>query len=378
MKTNNILIVGATSWSIVNFRGDLIKALIINGFSVFTAVDKYEDNHFDLLSTMGVTPLTVRLQRTGMNPLKDLTTIGDLKKIITKHHIELVIPYTIKPVIYSSIAARKTKTKVISLITGLGFSFSGLNFKSKILQFLNEILYKRYVTKNEVIIFQNKDDYQLFLDRNILNKNHKVAIVSGSGVNLDKFSAKNYPENPNETVSFLIVARLIKEKGIGLFIQAAKILKEKYPYTSFHVIGSAETSPSAIKLEELNAFNEQGILIYHGEQINIPEHLEQKDVYVLPSFYREGIPRSILEALAVGLPIITTDSPGCRETVLTKENGFLIAPNNLDELLNAMEYFILNTDKIAQMGKKSRIYAENRFDVNIINKEIVELVKEII
>lgn len=378
MNKTKILIVGATSWSILHFRGDFIKALIKEGFEVYTAVDVYEKDIHNKLNAIGAITLTCRLQRTGLNPFMDLKTIADLKKIMTNNKIDLVIPYTIKPVIYGSIAAIATETKVISLITGLGISFSGLNFKSKILQLLNEQLYKRYVAKNEAIIFQNKDDYQLFLDRKILNKNKKVAIVSGSGVNLEKFSFKNYNISPKETLSFLFIARLIEEKGIVLYLRASKILKEKYPNVEFHIIGSADTSSSSTILAEINELNEKGFIIYHGSQSNISEHLKQNDVFVLPSFYREGVPRSILEALSVGLPIITTDSPGCRETILNNENGILIAPKKLDSLVNALEFFILNPTKISEMGRKSRIYAESRFDVNIINNQIINLIKEIL
>lgn len=378
MNKTKILIVGATSWSILHFRGDFIKALIDEGFEVYTAVDDYEKDIHDNLNAIGAKTLTIRLQRTGLNPFIDFRTIADLKKIMSDNKIDLVIPYTIKPVIYSSIAAIATKTKAISLITGLGISFSGLNFKSKILQILNERLYKGYVAKNEAIIFQNKDDYQLFLDRKILTKNNKVAIVSGSGVNLDKFNLKSYNEKQNETVSFLFIGRLIKEKGIGLYIQASKILKEKYPKAEFNVIGGGDSASSANIIAQINELNKKGILIYHGAQNNISEHLKEKDVFVLPSYYREGVPRSILEALSVGLPIITTDSPGCRETIHNNENGILIAPNSLDSLINAMEFFILNPRKISEMGKKSRAYAESRFAVDIVNNQIIRLIKEIL
>ncbi len=374
MGKKRILVVGSTSTSLINFRGDFINSLKDNNYEVFAAAGNYKEGTLETLrEEYGVTTVKYKLQRTGLNPAKDLETISDLKRIIKEHKIDLVFPYTVKPVIYSSIAANSCGVPVISLITGLGFTFTGLTFKSKALQRLNEFLYKRSIRKNKVVIFQNSDDLNLFFERGILTDRDKTAVVSGSGVNLDRFKFKeNY--NNNEPVSFLLTARLIKEKGIGLYIKAAQKLKKKYPNTEFHVIGPAQTSPSAIKLEELNRLNKDGTLIWHGHQTNIVEHLTNRDVFVLPSYYREGVPRSILEALSVGLPIITTNSPGCRETVQEGKNGFLIPTQRLDELVDAMEYFITNKEKIEEMGRNSRAYAEERFDVNLVNADLLKII----
>lgn len=377
MSKKRILVIGSTSTSLINFRGDFLKKLKEEGFDVYVAAGHWRDGVFETLEKdFEVTPLKYELQRTGLNPLNDLRTIAQLKRLIKDNKIDLVFPYTVKPVIYSSIAANANNVPVVSLITGLGFTFTGLTTKAKILQRLNEFLYRRYVRKNKAIIFQNKDDKQLFLDRKVLTSANRIEVVSGSGVNLDRFRFKK-DYNQNSKISFLLIARLIKEKGIGLYIEAAKALKPKYPNAEFHVIGPAQDSPSAIKVEELNTLNNNGTLIWHGLQKNIVEHLTEKDVFVLPSYYREGVPRSILEALSVGLPIITTDSPGCRETVKKDYNGFLVPPKQLEELIETMEFFIKNTDKVNEMGKNSRNYAEERFDVDIINKDLIRIIKSV-
>lgn len=378
MSKKRILIVGSTSTSLINFRGDFIKSLQDNGYEILTAAGHFsEETLIKLKKNFGVTPLTYRLQRTGLNPFEDLNTIKDLKKIIKEYKIDLVFPYTVKPVIYSSIAANSCRVPVISLITGLGFTFTGLTLKAKILQRINEFLYKRSIRKNKAIVFQNKDDKDLFLKRKILKDKSKIEVVSGSGVNLERFKFKEIYNTDNK-VTFLLTARLIKEKGIALYISAAKVLKKQYPNAEFHVIGPAQTSPSAIKLEELEKYNEDGTLIWHGLQHNIVEHLTNRDIFVLPSYYREGVPRSILEALSVGLPIITTDSPGCRETVIECENGFLIPPKRLEELVKTMEFFIKNPREIEKMGKNSRKYAEERFDVNIINSDLIKIINDVL
>ncbi|WP_159023886.1 glycosyltransferase family 4 protein [Formosa sp. L2A11] len=375
MSKKRFLIVSSFSPSLIHFRGDFIESLIHNNFEVFTAAPDYPEKIKQQLTDLGAIPKTFKLQRTGLNPLNDIKSISELKSIIKENNIDLVFPYTVKPVIYSSIAANACKVPVISLITGLGFAFTGLTFKARTLQRLNEFLYKISIRKNKVIIFQNRDDYALFLDRKIIPKTNKVEFVGGSGVNLNKYETR-VNSNTSKVIKFLLVARLIKEKGIDLYIEAAKILKEKYPEAEFQIIGEPDNSPSSIKLEKLNILNTKGIIIYHGKQSNVPEHLYKTDVFVLPTYYREGVPRSILEALSVGLPIITTDTPGCKETVIKDNNGILIKPNNLNELVNAMEFFLVNPEKIKEMGVNSRTYAENRFDVKIINKELITIIQE--
>ena len=372
-----ILVLSSLDHSLINFRGDFLKSLIKQGYEVYAGAPEFSKEKLKEIKDLGAIPVSYYLQRTGLNPFNDLKTIFNIKKIIKAHHIDLVYPYTVKPVIYGSIAANMNKTPVISLITGLGFAFTGLTFKARTLQRLNEFLYKLSIRKNKTIIFQNSDDYQLFLDRKIISKNHNIGFVSGSGVNLEQFKTR-VNENSTDVISFIIVARLIKEKGIALFIDAAETLKAKYPKAEFHIIGAPEDSPSAVKLEKLNMLQDEGTIIYHGLQHNIPEQLFKRDIFVLPTYYREGVPRSILEALSVGMPIITTNTPGCKETVINRENGFLIKPQNLDELINAMEYFLANKEKIKEMGINSRNYAKERFDVNIINKNLLDIINSVL
>lgn len=374
MEKKRILLIASFDASLIRFRGDFIKCLVDDGFEVFAAAPDFSNEFQEKVKDLGATPIQINLQRTGLNPFKDFKSILELKSLMKAHKIDMVFPYTVKPVIYGSMAANMCKVPVISLITGLGYAFTGLTTKAKILQRFNEILYKLSIRKNKVIVFQNKDDYQLFLDRKIISKKQNVNFVSGSGVNLNEFSFKE--KKPNEKVSFLLVARLIKEKGIALYMEAAKILKVKYPNTEFHLIGAPETSPSAINENELKELHSKGTIIFHGIQHNIEEHLNKRDIFVLPSYYREGLPRTTLEACACGNPIITTDSVGCRESVKEGINGFLIEPQNLEALIKPMEFFITNPDKIREMGINSRKYAEERFDVNIINSDLKKLIRE--
>lgn len=351
--------------------------LIKQGYTVFAAAPEMSPKNIDELTQLGATPIAFELDRTGLNPAKDFKSIQQLKKIIKEHQIDLVFPYTIKPVVYGSIAANMCNKPTISLITGLGFTFSGASKKANMLQQITKRLYRYALRKNKLVIFQNEDDRQLFLHKGIISKMQSTDIVNGSGVNLNRYPFREISVN-NQNVKFVIVSRLIKEKGIQLFMNTAKTLKKQFPLSEFHIIGGVSDSPSSIKIEALNSLHESGTIVFHGVKNNVPHFLKDMHVFVLPTFYREGIPRSILEALSIGMPIVTTNTPGCKETIIENENGFLIAPNSLDPLIEACTFFIENPSKINQMGKRSRQLAEEKFDVNIINEHLVDNIKTVL
>lgn len=372
-RSPKILILCSLDRSLINFRQDMLLTLIANGYTVFAAAPDFEDPTSLELKSNGVIPIEYKLERTGLNPWKDLNSIIAIRNIIVKNEIDILFPYTIKPVIYGSIAGRLTGISVISLITGLGFTFSKSSRRAHILQKVTELLYKISIAKNKAVIFQNEDDLQLFRQKRLLSKKQVAHIVDGSGINLE-----NYPfrqnNNNSERIVFVLVARLIREKGVELFIGAAKTLKKEFPKAEFHLIGEPDSSVSAISAEKLVALHNNNTIVYHGFQQNISQFLASSDVFVLPSYYREGIPRSILEALSIGMPIITTNSPGCKETVINKQNGILIAPNTLTPLMAAIRYFLENPETIRPMGIRSRKLAEERFDVEIINKKILQII----
>jgi glycosyltransferase involved in cell wall biosynthesis len=351
----------------------MIKSFIANGFKVFAAAPNFQDATFNTLSNLGVIPIEFQLQRTGLNPWKDLRSVLNIRDIILKNKIDLLFPYTIKPVIYGSLAGRITGTPVISLITGLGFTFSKSSTKARVLQKVTEILYKIALSKNRAVIFQNADDLALFKQRRILTPTQNTHIVDGSGIHLERYP---FRENPkvSKKIIFVFVARLIREKGAELFMEAAQRLKSEFPKAEFHIIGNIDNSPSAISPKKLSELNEQKIITYHGFQKNVGNYLAISDVFVLPTYYREGIPRSILEALSVGMPIITTNTPGCKETVIRNENGILIEPKQLEELIKGIRFFIENPASIGPMGRRSRQLAEERFNVDIINDMILKII----
>jgi glycosyltransferase involved in cell wall biosynthesis len=380
MNKKKILIVASAPKSLINFRGDLIKDLITNNFEVYTAAPHLTQQIKDELINIGAHPVNFDLQRTNLNPIADYRSIKFLKKIIKENKIDLVFPYTIKPVIYGSFAANSLHVPTISLITGLGYTFSGQSLKSRTLQKVTQFLYKQGLKNNVFTFFQNKDDYNLFVKKGIIRKNHPYDVVSGSGVNLTKFEYRENLKN-NNIITFVFVARLIEEKGIYLFIEAAKQLKQKYSNAYFKVLGGVEhNSPSGIDKKILEIERKRGTIIFNGYSEDMVKDLSESDVFVLPTYYREGIPRSILEALSIGMPIITTNTPGCKETIIGEENknGILIEPKSLEDLTKAMEFFIKSPKMVFQMGIRSRRYAEERFDVKIINKVLIDRIKYVL
>ncbi len=378
MNTNkNILILCSASFSLSNFRGDFIKHLLNKGFKVYCGGPDFDDKTLKLVHDLGGIPIPFNLQRTGLNPLSDYNTIKELKTIMETYKIDILFPYTIKPVIYGSFAAKKLGIPVISLITGLGFTFSRVTTKAKVLQSITEFLYRKALKSNKAVIFQNSDDLELFKNHKIVAQNQSLHVVNGSGINLEKFAFKARKHTSKSIVKFVLVARLMKEKGVELLMNGARVLKSQYPNSEFHIIGEPpENSSSAVSKKELEELDRNGTIVYHGKSNNVAKSISELDIFVLPTYYREGVPRSILEALSSGMPIITTMQPGCKETVIDRKNGFLIPPKEEKPLVEAMKYFLDNPEQIEIMGKESRKLAENKFDVNLINTHILNIIQE--
>lgn len=346
-----------------------------NDYKVYAAAPQISGISGELRE-LGAVPVEFSLQRTGLNPLSDLRTILELRKIILEHRIQLIFPYTIKPVLYGSLAGRLCGVPVVSLITGLGFTFSGHTTKARWMQRITQWLYRWALKKNQFVVFQNRDDLQLFREDSIISASLKTLVVNGSGVHLDRYPFR-IRKRHTANIRFVMVGRLIREKGVLLFFEAAQQLKSEFPEAEFHLIGSPDGSSSSIDPLQLRAFHDKGIIAYHGFQQDVSSWLSQCDVFVLPSYYREGVPRSILEALSIGMPVITTNMPGCRETVVNGRNGYLIEPKSVRALTEAMRIFLLAPVKVSEMGIESRRLAEARFDVHLINKQLLTVLSKV-
>ena len=298
------------------------------------------------LKVMGVEYCDVPLRRRGLNPFHDLAYMLRLLGLLKSWKADLVLSYTAKPSIYGSLAARLAGLPSAVMITGLGQSFSGGSIKKRMIDRIVGSLYRLALRKNRMVFFQNPDDLDRFRAMNLLARGSHVSVIPGSGIDLEDFRPTPYPSQ----VTFLLMARIIAPKGIYQFVRAAELLRQKYPAARFRLAGPIGVDKAFIPLKEVKGWQRAGTIEYLGMLKDVKPALSDCSVYVLPSYYGEGVPRSVLEAMACGRAIITTDAPGCRETVTDQKNGFLVPVRNVTALASAMEKFIQAPDLIVRMG----------------------------
>lgn len=361
----NILINNGRIAPFFSVREDLLTQLKADGHSII--LSGYEKGFNEKCEQLGYKLEYIEFNRAGINFIKDIKLFLDYRKIMKLTRPDIVHSYTIKPNIYGTIAARSLGIREIyPTINGLGYAFTNNTRKSRILRFIICLLYKISFFCAKKIIFQNEDDMKELVCRHVVRQD-KCVVVDGSGVNLSKYPySDKFTEN-----SFLMASRLLITKGVRDYIKAAEIVKRKYGYVHFYLAGSLDPNPDGIKKEELDKYIEEGIIDYLGKVDNMVEVLTNCSVFVLPSYYREGIPHVLLEAMSIGRTLITTDSPGCKETVNGK-NGFLVRKQDPEDLARKMIWAIENRYMLNEMGKESNLYAKRRFDVKIINKKILE------
>jgi len=377
LGVKTVVLIGNTAGTLLNFRKELIIDLISKGHIVYCLVSDYTLETKAYVSSLGAIPVESTLNSKGINPLDDLKSTFQLSQILKELQPDVVFCYFVKPVIFGTLAARVAKVpRIVGMIEGLGNAFTpnnanGYDFKKKTIQRIQVLLYKRALPLLDTLIVLNPDDCEDLVNKfNIKVKN--TVVLGGIGVDLDKF--KYTPIKSDTPVSFVFIARLLKEKGVYEYLNAAKKVKGKYPKTMFYILGGFDDqNPFALRRPELNTYLSSGIVDYPGHVENVADYLVKSSVFVLPSFYREGVPRSTQEAMAIGRPIITTDVPGCRETVEDGVNGFLIPPFNEDTLADQMIKFIEQPELINKMGLESRRIAELKFNVNEVNNKLIHI-----
>lgn len=374
----NFLIISSFLPSVLNFRGKLLEAIHQQGYKIHIIapdLSSFPTEHEKLLD-LGYCVHEVPMQRTGTNPASDLKTLLSMYALIKKIKPDYVLSYTIKPVIYGTLAAWLAKVpNRYALITGLGYAFQNVETHSKrsIFQKLVHGLYQQALSRSHKAFFQNPDDLKLFQDLNLLKSQIPSVVVNGSGVNVTDFNILPLPTNEQQQakISFLLIARLLIDKGVREYAQAAEIIKQKHPNVEFNLVGWIDENPSAITQQELDQWVTKKTVKYWGKLTDVRPAIAECSVYVLPS-YREGTPRTVLEAMAMGRAIITTDAPGCRETVVDGDNGFLVEVKSVESLVKAMEKFIKQPELIEKMGKRSRDIALNKYDVHQVNKHMMQ------
>jgi len=361
------LLIASFPDSLIKFRGPLLRALVAKGLDVHVAAPDLADvpDIRTELEALGITLHGISLKRTGTNPVADLATVAELWRLMRRIRADYVLGYTIKPVIYGSMAAWLANVpNRFALVTGLGYAFTGeASGKRCLLRRLIQRLYRFGLSKSRKVFFQNPDDEALFRQLGLLPADIPSCVVNGSGVDVADYALAPLPEKP----SFLLIARLLGDKGVREYAQAARKVKAQYPDAVFRLVGWIDDNPDAISQQELDGWVNTGTVEFLGKLADVRPAIADCNVYVLPS-YREGTPRTVLEAMAMGRPVITTDAPGCRETVTDGDNGFLVPVKAVDELAAAMVRFIENPELVAGMGERSRLVAEQKYDVHRVNE----------
>lgn len=359
------MFVANTSWYLYNFRHGILERLIKDGYTVqiLAPEDKYSKN----LVEMGCEFYHIDTDGKTKNPLKDLGLLINYYKMLKKLKPDMIFNSTIKPNIYASMAASILKIDVINNVSGLGNIFINNNLTTKLVK----ILYRIAFRNSKKVFFQNDDDMKLFLDNKLVTEDF-CGRLPGSGVNTEKF--KPMEKKPSDKIKFILIARMLWDKGIGEYVETARVLNKKYNNLEFQLLGHLNfDNPTAISKEQMDKWVEEGIVSYLGLSDDVREQIKEADCVVLPSKYREGVPKTLIEAAAMEKPIITTDNVGCRDIVEDGHNGFLCKPKSVESLVRKIEYFLkLSEENRDVLGKNGRIKVEREFDEKIVIEKYFE------
>lgn len=364
-----ILILSSHTPSLFWFRMDMMHSFLAVGAKVFAVGNESEEKWKLKFEGEGIKYLSIPVSRNGLNVLGDIKTFNALRKIINAEHPDKIFTYQAKTIVYGIFAAHWVDKSILNypLVAGLGSIFRGTSFRSKIVRSILSLQYKLAFKYSIKVIFQNNDDKKELLRRGLL-KETQTEMINGSGVSLEKFAAHPLPDKK----AILFIGRLIRDKGVGEYLELAKRIKKCYPEVRCLLVGPYDSNPSAIKPDELQPLIDANIIEYFGEQSDVRPYINECTVYVLPS-YHEGTPKTVLEAMATGRPIVTTDAPGCRETVIDGVNGFLVPVQNIDELEKAVIKILNDAEVAKQFGRNSRKIAEDKYDVNKVNASILKV-----
>ncbi len=358
---HKIAFVGNSSLTMHNFRINLLRSMVKQGYDVVVIAPKDSDTTGYKSNKIRYLPISVDSK--GLNPFRDIFLLNQLRQIYAKEKFDFIFHYTIKPVIYGSIAARMTGRKHISVITGLGYAFLNNGYVNKLVI----KLYRFALKKTQEVWFLNEDDREVFLEHKIVHES-RTRVINGEGVNARLF--RPVSKEGGGKFRFLFIGRLLWDKGAKEYVGAAAILKKKYPEVSFDMLGSLDAAnPSAIPRETMDQWEAQGNINYLGETRKVIPYISHTSCVVLPS-YREGISRVLLEASAMEKPIVATNVTGCRDIVKDGVSGFLCEVKNVESLAAAMEKMInLSREKLEEMGKEGRNIVLETFDEKIIIQE---------
>ncbi|MBI2814384.1 MAG: glycosyltransferase family 4 protein [Opitutae bacterium] len=373
-----MLVLGGYDESLVNFRGPLLRAMVKAGHTVIGVAPTETPGVPQALSEMGVRFVPVALARAGLNPLADLLSLLRLKALFRRERPDVVLSYTIKPVIYGSLAASWSGVpRIYALITGLGAAFHTAGIKGRLLRFIAAQMYRLALKRCTKVLVQNQEIADLFVKEGIVDA-WRMMVVPGSGVDTAHFAF--IPPRAGPPV-FLLLARMLRDKGVEEYVAAARLVKKQLPRARFLLVGNTDPNPAAISKEQLNQWNQEGAVEYRSAVSDVRPLLTDCSIYVLPS-YHEGMPRSVLEAMAMGRPVITTNTIGCRDMVFEAgppdvdgvkwgNNGALVPVREDECLAVAMLRLARDPGLAVRMGQQGRLLAERFFDVNQVNARMM-------
>lgn len=370
--SNTIVITVNTTWNLINFRSGLIRGLLASGYKVVALAP--DDRYAYRVQKLGCEVIHLPMDNHGTNPVHDLALMWRYFRLLRAIRPKAMLGFTIKPNIYGSIAAHMLGIPVVNNIAGLGTTFLKSGWLNQVARFL----YKLALSRSWRVFFQNSDDANLFITSGLVKK-EKTAILPGSGVNTIYFAPQKSAEQAGRAIRFLLVARLLWDKGVGEYIQAARLLHDECVNVDVRILGFLDVNnPSAISRDQLDLWQSEGLVTYQGESDDVRSFLADVDCVVLPSYYPEGTPRSLLEAASMGKPIITTDAPGCRDMVLEGETGFLVPVKDAEALAVAMKNIAdLSAKERAHMGAASRNFVLANYDERIVVDAYLTVIRDI-
>lgn len=368
MSERTILVAAGLGGSLLNFRGHLLKQMVSRGHRVHVCAPGFTAEEADGLTALGVTCHEIALRRARIDPLGDLRYMMRVLWLCRREKVDVSLAYTIKAVVFSVLAAWAAGVeRRYALITGVGYAFTGASRQKSGLGRAARSLYSTSLSRCHHVFFQNSDDRQVFMDLGLLAADAPTTVVHGSGVDLRYFQETPPPAGP---VSFLMIARLLGDKGVREYVAAARSLRQEFPDAECRLAGWIDSHPDSISEDELNAWQREGAVTFLGKLADVRPAIASAAVYVLPS-YREGTPRTVLEAMATGRAIVTTNAPGCRETVVDGVNGYLVPVKSSVALAGAMRRFIVEPQLVPRMGKQSRVLAEAKYDVEDVSSAML-------
>lgn len=368
-----VALMTSIAYSLPNFRRTLIEALVARGVRVLALAPDYDERVRARVSALGAEPINISLARAGVAPGRDVADTARLWRLFRTTRPDALLAYFAKPVIYGIIAAAAAGVpRRIAMLEGLGYIFAddgARSVKRRAIRRISETLYRPALALTDSTVFLNQEDRALFVERGLV-KPEKAINIGGVGVKLDDYQASPGPTDP---VTFILAARLLREKGVIEYVEAARLVKARRPDTRFVLLGGPDLNPTGLTPAEVQAWVDEGTIEWPGHVDDVRDRVAGASVFVLPSFYREGVPRSIQEAMALGKPIITTDQVGCRDTVEEGVNGFLVPQRQIVPLAEAMMRFVDQPALTTAMGAASRRMAEERYDVARTDRLLIDL-----